>query len=315
MGADKVVPGVFPGGTQMESMAWFRCARLAYTIATRSFDAGKVVAVTDAPGKIDNLRMSLTSSLMRWSPRQLPVIGKTLLDIAFGKITFKNIDYNLASGEQPRDCYGSVLTTAGTASSVPNQPVGINTFVHLHMLDSMTKVQGDRQVPVAYRSVQANPYGEYSHRFTFDMPSSGKLIVSAARFADDGTVTYYDDTSSASEGGIFNTQNILPSDVTFEASKPENVPVFRGCMVECYQRINPKTLNAYAHFDFLTYPGLIEPDMNHIDNNADSPAAVAFLEPDCIFGLAMLDGSAGNPEIQTYRAFALNVSSESGECG
>lgn len=201
----------------------------------------------------------------------MPVIGKTLLSMGFGKISFKNIDYNASADDIPHDCYGTVLTTASSSSSVPDHPVGANTFVHIHQLDSSLNVQGDNQGMRLLPIIQVNPYGEYRHRMTFDITkATGQpLMVDAARFGDDGSLLYYDDNSTTSKE-IFNCQKVLVVDVGLDASKPVNVPIFRGCLVECYQRVNPKTLNAYARFDFLTYPGLTEPTMNYVATSDSS---------------------------------------------
>ena len=263
LGAQTPLPGVFPGGSLLDSYPWFRCARLAYSIANRSF----------APPKVDTPADTFEGIKTTVLAQQLPVIGKTLLAIGFGKITFKDINYNSAATDLPRDCYGSVLTMAGASSSIPSAPVGINTFVHIHQLDYLQHVVGDKQGMRYYPIKQVNPYGEYRQRFTFDI--SDKMIVDAARFDNNGALTYYDDISSNSQS-IFNTQQIFQSELTFGASKQVNIPVFRGCQVECYQRVNPKTLNAYARFDYLTYPSLDEPDMHHIDQNAGNPAPPHF---------------------------------------
>jgi len=300
-GAQADLPNVFPGGARLESGAWFLRAHVAFTIANRSYNPIKLGTPADT---FESLQTKVVGD-------QLPVIGKTLLQIAFGNIKFKTMGLNsYYVGDMARDCYGTVYTTASSSSVVPNHPVGINTFVHVHQLNGSDVLASPRMVDVrgmqAYPIWQANPYGEYEHHITFNLGNWVPIFIDAARFNDDGTLAYYDDTSSSSQT-IFASQNVQAGDILYGQSKAENVAVFRGTMVECYQRVNPKTLNAFAKFDFMSYPGFDEPTKNHIDNNPKSPAATAFLEPDSTFAIALLDGSAQNPDIQTYRAFMLNV--------
>ncbi len=154
------MPGVFPGGTLLESLAWFKCARLAYTIANRSFAPAKIDTPADT---FESIKTATLAAANAGDRQNAAAMG-------FGKIIFKNIDYNAVG----RRSAARLLRHGAHHRQLrrlrcPSQPVGVNTFVHIHQFDSALNVQGDNQGMRLLPIIQVNPYGEYRHRFTFDI--------------------------------------------------------------------------------------------------------------------------------------------------
>lgn len=277
--------------TELESEIWFRCAREAFTIINKSFFPGKVGTPEDSFSGL------ATASLAD----QVPAIGKALLAVAHGKVGFKTIQY-IPGNDAIVTFRGTVYANAGVSADIPNHRVGLDTFVHYYQnTGPMAMSRGIRMCAI----IQTDPYGDYCRRFNFDMSMWGNPVtVDAARFDTNGYVTYYKDASAKSQATFKN--EIQPSsELTIGSEKPINIGLFRANEVVCYQRGNPKTLNSFTSFSFLEKAGMVAPERTHPEIAPTAPGISAFLDPDCVFYIAMMDGSAQNPEVQTFRAFML----------
>jgi hypothetical protein len=275
--------------TRLASTLWYNCGWLSYTLVTKNFFPSKI-------GTPDDVFAGMATDVVA---QQLPIISKGLLAIAQGKISFKRTPYNTPA----RTFRGTVFTSAGTSALVPTHPVGINTFVHAFALPPQglpLMARGIRVFPI----MPVSPYGTFEQKLSFDIGGYDMATVDAARFAADGTLAYFKDASMASQA-IFKNELIAPGELVMGNETPVNLAVFRCTQVACFQRGNPKTFNAFPRFDFLLSQGLRAPERIHLDTTG--PGISAFLEPDALFYIAMLDGSAQNPEVQTYRAFMFNV--------
>jgi hypothetical protein len=284
-----------PGNTEMESAVWFRNNMLAFTVINKGFFPPKA-------GTPEDTFASITGDT---AAEQLLPVGRALLAMAHGKIEFKTMKPTYGNFT-PATVRGGVYANAGTTSMVPNHPMGDRTFVQIYRVTGQSLPSGTRGVR-QWPIIETDPYGNYCRRMLYDsLGSWGKLAVDAARFGADGRMTYYKDASPASQT-IFKNEELNPQEYVMGREKAVNVALFRCTPVECYQKGNPKTLNAFARFDFLNSIGLQQPERYHFESSPNAPAVAAYLEPDCTFYVAMLDGSAANPEVQTYRAFMLNV--------
>jgi len=293
--ATKADPNIH--GTNLETQVWHRAGRPAFTITDKNFLPGKLGTPEDT---FDQVNLAVVSE-------QMPVIGKALLAIAHGRITMKEQLQNTANY-----CIfsfqGKALTSVGTSALVPTHPLGGQTFVHIFAPNAGAKALANSGIH-SDLIVQTNPYGEYVLPYVFYPGGQwARMDIDAARFGDNGQVTYF----KASKQGVFTTTNIPSAQLALGSggNKQVNLPLFRGTQVVCYQRVNPSTFNLFPRFDFLVSQGLTEPDDIHLEDTINSPAISAFLPPDCIFDIAMMDGSAANPNIQSYRAFMLHVDNQ-----
>ncbi|MHB9024599.1 MAG: FtsX-like permease family protein [Armatimonadota bacterium] len=288
--------------TALESSVWFKCGRLAFTIVTKNFFPAKIGTPDDSFDDVITENVAL----------QLPAIGKALLAVANGKINFKALKY-LPGNDPLRVCRGNVFASVGTSSLVPNHRMGKNVFVHFYPspagspLELETAARGIRRFPI----IQASPYGEFSRSFTLHdiTPWGQPAVFDAVRFDDDGNLVYYKDASKTSQG-IFKNELVPAKDLELGNDKPVNLELFRATQVACFQTGNPKTLDSFKGFTFLKSVGLDEPDRSHMGIAGTAAFFVpfyAYLEPDADFYIALKDGSAGNPDIQTTRAFMMNV--------
>jgi hypothetical protein len=278
--------------TELESEVWFRCARQAFTVINKTFYPNKI-------GTPEDTFEGLSTAVLR---DQLTPIGKAMLAIAHGKIGFKKIQY-IPGNDSIVTFRGTVYASAGVSGAVPNHRVGENTYVHYYQIFGPAALsRGIRICPI----ISVNPYGEYYRQFNFDMSLWGQPVaVDAARFDDRGHIAYYKDASPKSQS-IFKNETFPSSDLAIGNEKPINLQLFRASQVVCYQRGNPKSLNSFAGFNFIQKQGMQAPERSHPEIALGAPGVSAFLDPDCVFYIAMLDGSAANPEVQTFRAFMLN---------
>jgi hypothetical protein len=278
--------------TSMETEIWFRCARQAFTVINKTYFPAKLGTPEDRFAGLPTAGLGM----------QVPAVGKALLAVVHGRIPFKTPEY-IPGSDPITTVRGTVYTAAGVASQVPNHRVSEHTFVHYFPTTGPTAmVRGIRQFPI----LQADPYGDYYRYMNFDISAWGNPVsVDAVRFNDDGQPIFFKDASARSQT-IFKNEVFPSSDLTIGSEKPVNVALFRSSLITCFQRGNPKTLNAFAGFNFLQKQGMQPPDYVHTEVAPLAPGISAFLEPDCQFYIAMLDGSAANPEVQTFRAFMLN---------
>ncbi len=275
----------------LDSQIWFKFGRVAFTVASKSFFPPKV-------GTPDDTFESLTTAALA---EQLPVLGRALLAVAHGNVTFKSIK-PLANARDFISCSGRVFTSAGTSSIVPTHWVGQNTFVRIYTNDNPPyDARGVRPYPL----LQVDPYGQYQQKFLV-IAGWSSVGVDGVRFDNDGRLLAYKDISTVSQG-IFQNEKVPDATLAVGGggTKEMNLSLFRCTEVACYQRVNPKTLNNFPRFDFLSSLGMGAPDSVHLESKG--PGICAFLPPDTSFYVAMMDGSAANPNIQTYRAFMLNV--------
>ncbi|HEY3417520.1 MAG TPA: M28 family peptidase, partial [Armatimonadota bacterium] len=289
--------------TALESAVWFKCGRLAFTLVTKNFMPARLGTPDDGFDDVTTESVAL----------QLPAIGKALLAMANGKINFKNLKY-LPGSDPLRVVQGNVFASVGTSSLVPNHRMGTNVFVHFYPSPpgSVPEIEllarGIRRFPI----IQANPYGEFYRGLNLhDITSWGQpATFDAARFDDDGNLLYYKDASPSSQG-VFKNELVPAKDLELGNEKTVNVELFRAAQVACFQTGNPKTLDSFKGFTFLKSVGLDEPDRSHMGMASTPtlsvPGFYAYLEPDTSFYIALKDGSASNPDIQTTRAFMLNV--------
>ncbi|MCG3147200.1 MAG: hypothetical protein PCFJNLEI_00638 [Verrucomicrobiae bacterium] len=278
---------ISPSFTELESEVWFRCGRLAFTISNYGFFPPKVGTPED---KADDLRMEAVA-------QQVPVLGRTLLELAFGRMTFKTI---------PSDRQRSVFAVAGNvgvAAVVASHPMGRHTFVRVVQPGNRTLTDNQSRGVRLYPILPVNPYGRYARPVCFDFHVYGRLSGDAARFDEAGHLLYIKDAGAASQS-LFRNENVPGADLvatTGQAPKPMNIALFRCAPVALYNRINPRTMRPFVRVDYLSQAGLTPPPRLFLGG------LTAFLEPDQTIYLGLLDGSAENPEIQTYRAFMLNA--------
>ena len=277
--------------TELESEVWFRCGRLAFTVSNYDYYPLKAGTPED---QADDLPPDFLA-------QQIPALGHTLLELALGRLTFKTI---------PSDRQGSVFTVAGKVAGnagnsavMASHPMGHNTFVRV--LNAGTRWLTDYQSRAVrlFPILPVNPYGEYDRPLCFDYYSFGQLSGDAARFDDDGQITYIKDAGPASQS-LFRNENVPCSELvatTGQSPKPINLALFRCAPVALYNRINPQTMRPFVRVDYLCKNGLTQPARFFLGG------LTAFLDPDQTLYLGLLDGSADNPEIQTYRSFLLNA--------
>ena len=251
-----------------------------------------------------------------------PVLGKSMLAIANGGMTFKRLR-PLPNLREFVGCYGTIYTSAGTNSIVPTHPMGTDVA---DTTVSDSSLRHDPQRPTIVRVtwggvpqatpvattrgispnpiLQANPYGEYEKKYHLMQPWNN-VTVDAARYTPGGQIIYYKAISDVRS--LFQNENVdgLQLNIGGNGVKQLNLTMFRATEVACFQKINPKSFNAFPRFDFLDKLGMQAPENLHPD--AAGPGITAFMTPDTQFYVAMMDGAANNPKIQTYRAFLLNV--------
>lgn len=279
----------------MESEYWYICGRLAYTIVNKKFFPAKLGTPEDT---FEHLSTAAVA-------QQLPVLGKAMLAIGYGKIPMKKITH-IRHADEPLPFSGKVYSAGEDLAASPTQPLGRNTFVHLYQMP--TRDQGmtlpSRGVHI-FPIIATDPYGEYYRRFTFNITTAigSGATIDAVRFGDDGQMLYYKDQSETAQS-LMQNEHVWVNDIY---AKRVDVILFRCCQMNCFQRINPQTFNAFARFDFMDAQDMQSPRHLHYINDADAPAASAFLEPDSSVFVSIMDGSPESQQVQTCRSFLLNV--------
>jgi len=281
LGSKEYPNPVSPTLTELESEVWFRCGRLAFTAANYDFYPAKVCTPED---NWDDMPLTVMQ-------QQVPVLGRTLLSLAAGHVSFKSIqadrNRNLVS------VHGTVLGDAGSASIIPSHPMGTRTFVKTYG-ENRKSISGyaARGITIA-PILQTNPYGRFAKGVTFDLSSWGSPVsFQAARFDHQGRIAF------------INQATKLPiSDLDATAgreARPVNLALFRCVPVALYDQVNPQTMQRFKGVTYL--------DRNFaIPKRVQFSEYTAFLEPDLSFFVGLLDGAAGNKELLTDRAFMLNV--------
>ncbi len=282
--------------TVFPSVLWFNNNRLAFSIANKLF----------FPNKFGTPDDNITGIPTAVVGEQIAPIGKGLLTIACGNIAFKTL-HRPIDELQTISISGSVYTNADASSQVPSHPMGRNTVVHLVWPDLSRSGTGSTRGIRVFPTLLTNPYGEYNRPQVFDFLTwfapTAKFL--ATRFDDSGNLLFYADSTAAAT--VFQNEKVIPNTLIRGIDKPVNIALFRASQSSCFQKGNPKTLNSYAGFDFVRIGSLQAPEKCNIISAGDSPAFSAFLPPDFSYAIALKDGSMENPEVQTYRAFMLNV--------
>ena len=283
-----------PWLTELESECWFKCGLLAFTICNYDFYPAKACTPEDVA---DGLLPDVYNE-------QIPVLGKALLSVAFGRVGFKPI----ASDRYKSVCevHGTVYGNSGASAMTAMHPMGHNTFVRFLDENKAWTTEYDSRGIRLYPVLKTNPYGEYEKALNFDLYSWTAIGAFAARFDDYGKVIYVADTSPASQS-LFHNASFWGSDVSVtsgETPKPVNIGMFRCAPVEFYSRINPKTLKPFKGVGFVSRSGLSDPARYWFGSYT------AYMEPDFAFYIGLLDGAAENEEVLMNRAFMLNAKLE-----
>ncbi|MHB0938813.1 MAG: ABC transporter permease [Armatimonadota bacterium] len=292
-------PGDVPIHNNLASEIWYRHAEVAFTVANRRFFPARLGTPDDT---FENISTELVT-------QHTPVVGRTLLAIAKGHMAFKRTP-PVPGLREFVSCYGTLYTSAGTASIVPTHPMGQNTFVHV-VWGGASPSPGPALTTrgiVVNPILQVNPYGQYEVKYQAK-PQYAAITVDAARFDNNGIVSYYKYISTTR--GMF--QNELVDDLQLmvggNGMKQLNLSLFRCSQVACFQKINPKTFNSFPAFEFMQSIGMQPPEAVHAEISAPQ-GIFAYMPPDTNFYVAMKDGSPANPSIQTYRGFLLNVTNK-----
>ncbi|MCG3148805.1 MAG: hypothetical protein PCFJNLEI_02252 [Verrucomicrobiae bacterium] len=286
--------GTLGGMTTIESAVWFRCGRLAFTVTNHDFYPSRI-------GTPEDVWPNLALGVME---QQVPLIGKTVLELASGQVPFKTIPPGRSGLNTVR---GTVYGNAGTSSVVPSHRMAPRTFARAFARGHLPLSRQDTRGVQLYPILAANPDGEFGREFLFDLSAWGSpLSVAAVRFNAAGQVEYFNDTSPASQS-LFKSQAVPGADVNSlgrTEAKSVNLSLFRCTPVALYDQINPQTTKAFKGVAYLDRLGLSGPPRFHYSG------FTAFLPPDFLFYIGLQDGAADNPELLTDRAYMLNVNSE-----
>ena len=282
-------PALPNSNKQPASRLWYICSRLAFTVANREYVPNAATRILTPEDTLANLRQT---DVLRM---HIPALGKALLSMAYGRVTFKPLT-TIATRGRVSTLHGTVYANAGVSDMVAGHRMGIRTFVEVPGGGS-----GIRGAPI----LSVNPYGEFREEIVLVLPvtSLATFSMMAARFADDGGITFIRDDSAASQA-VFKNTNVHADRVAAGGSrkpKPLNIAMFRCASVSVFERVNPTTMRAFKQVSFLGSQGLTSPPYVHQDS------LMIFLPPETVFYVGLLDGAAGNPEVQTYRGFMLNV--------
>jgi hypothetical protein len=280
-GGSRAYPNRAVGGPVRASMVWTLFGQLAFSIDNYAFVPPKIGSPEN---EIGGLPTAVPVS-------QLQVIAPVLLDTAYGRFEFQKVP--LDRGGNISELKGYAFGTAGTGQMVPSHPMAFNTFVRLTAGSSATLTAGVD----CYPPLWVNPYGAYYREATI----SGVKRADAARYDDAGRILYFKDVGGAAEG-VFQTEHVAGAAASsLNGGKRTNIALFRCSHVAFPDRSNPRTMRSFAGVSFLSASGISAPPNMRVDG------AGIFLPPDFRFYVGLLDGAPDNPQVQTYRAFMLNV--------
>ena len=279
------------GSGLLGSACWHLCGRQAFTVTNFEFVPAKVGSPDDT---LDGLPMDVLRV-------HVPTMGRTVLAIANGRLPFKTI-----ASDQAGDIStfaGNAYGAAGASSIVAAHPMTDRTVVRVASLSMRS------QLPLSTRGVgiapilAANPHGQYERPLAFNVGRWETVDADAARFDATGRVLYFKDNAGAAQR-LFRSTGIPSADLKatgWNKPSPMQMVLFRCTPVSLFNQINPQTMKAFGGVTYLDNGGLTGPTRQNA-----GPVTI-FLEPDFRFYIGLLDGAAGNPEIQEYRAFMLNV--------
>ncbi len=294
-----------PEFAELESAAWFKCGRMAFTACNYEFYPPRACTPED---RFDGLSLDVVND-------HVNALGKTILAVGFGQVGFKTLTHEARTAICSLN--GTVYGSAGSSTMLPNHPMGRNTFVNA-MRDTDTGLLVD---PESYRNkltdytmrgirpfpiLQTNPYGEYEKGINFEFYTWSKVTVDAMRLDDNGQPLFISDAAPASQSVFHNVKcpGTSLAATGSAAAKPINVGMFRCSPVALFDQINPTTMKPFQKIVYMSKAGLSEPGHYHFGNYT------AFMEPDFVFYIGLKDGAASNEEILDYRAFLLNVDYE-----
>ena len=291
LGSDAVPNRLSLQYVELESEPWFYCGRAAFTLTTHGFFPQKIATPED---RFDTLKLDALN-------RQLPAIGKTLLAMAFGEVEFRAVP------EDPNrnlHCLrGTVRGQAGTSTMTTDHPMGLRTTARVYNINWNSQIndyatRGIRIYPI----LTANPYGEFEKALAYDIYRWGTASADALRTAPDGSVAFFKDQGAASQSIYPNEKIGMDTRMcnTGRAPTPLNIALFRCAPVALYELINPQTLQSFKGVSYLRQTGLSQPV------RFCSRPYTAFQEPDFLFYIGLLEGSAENPDVLTPCAFLLN---------
>jgi hypothetical protein len=277
-----------------ESEPWVLCGRLAFGLFNSDFKSSKI-------GTPEDLFSTLQTAVVQ---TQTPVLGKTFLAIANGRVAFKPLPWDRKSRIMRLN--GTVYGAAGAQTLTPSHPMAENTFVRFcpaATVNPLSQTAGLITEPV----LKVDPFGHYEQKLVFGLVSdfgwTTTFNADAARFDKEGRLTFFKNASRNGQS-VFKNEGIASSDLVASSGRiPKTVQIalFRCSRVQQYDWSNPQTMKSFQRMNYISKQGLTEPSNNRFDNYT------AFLDPDFSFYVGMMAGSAENKEVQVYRAFMLNA--------
>jgi hypothetical protein len=278
--------------SSVESEVWFRCGRLAFTVANYGFYPPKACTPEDT---WEGLSLEVMG-------QHVPVIGRTILALAAGQVPLKTITED--RGKSIMTIRGNIFGSAGSATMIPSHPMWPRTFVRACASDDKAvysiTTRGINAAPV----LQTNPYGEFVKEFCFGLLSkwSPDVAVLALRFDEQGRMVFINEIASGNRA-VFSS--IVPGGdlVATGAGSPReiNLSMFRCVPITLYDQINPQTMKRFKGAAYMDRLSFSTPTRTHFEE------FTAFLEPDVTFYIGLRDGAAENQELLADRAFLLNA--------
>ncbi|MEI8242002.1 MAG: FtsX-like permease family protein [bacterium] len=280
---------------RLESMVWALFGRMGFSVLNYNF----------LPPRLTTPEDTFAELVCDGVKPQIPVLGKTLLAVAAGRIPFRAIDPD--SRKQLISLHGSVFGMAGTGAVYPTHPMAAQTFVRAYpgagrLVQSDIQATGIRLYPV----LKTNPYGEYHWTYVVNFNNRGwgsPFSVDAARFDDHGAICYYKNASAGLQS-VYKNQDLSAREVLahdLAKSRSVNVALFRSHHLEFFDQSNPKTMKGFRRVVYLTRAGLNNPAAARFDSQT------AFVEPAATFYFGLVDSASDNDQLETFRAFLTNV--------
>ncbi|MEI6788529.1 MAG: FtsX-like permease family protein [bacterium] len=285
-GSKQYPNSISPYATELESEVWFRCGRLAFTLANYDFYPTKACTPED----------TWTGMSLKVMGQHVPVLGRSVLALAAGQVPLKSIKED--RGGSIFSLRGTLFGSAGSADMIPSHPMWPNTFTRAGGAAGSYSIlsRGVNNVPV----MQTSPYGEFRREFAFDL--GGSVSVLGMRFDKQGQIVFVNEIASGNRAVFSST--IPGSDVVATgAGSPReiNLTMFRCVPVALYDQINPQTMKRFKGVSYIDRLSFSSPARSHFE------PTIAFLDPDLTFMIGLQDGSANNKELLADRAFMLNV--------
>ncbi len=289
-GSKQIPNPVSPSLTELESEIWFKCGRLAFTLASYDFYPVKACTPEDTWKGLSVKVLGV----------HVPMLGRSVLALAAGQVPFKSIKED--RGGAVMTLHGSLFGSAGSSSVIPSHPMWPRTFVQGGAGSAAASVltRGVGMAPI----MQTNPYGEFRREFAFDLAGAwgGPVKFLAMRFDDAGRIEYINEIASGNRS-VFSS-SVSGKDLAATAAgtpRVVNLSMFRCVPVSLYDQINPQTMKRFKGVSYMDALSMSTPARSHFETYS------AFLDPDLRFFIGLQDGAADNKELLTDRAFMLNV--------